>query len=84
MKLRFNENSVKLLKRVQKEGLLSNFVKSIKKSIENKTDAEIDRILRKTNKQGREFAKLAKKDPQKALNIVLKDMGLPANKVKAW
>ena len=77
MKLRFNENSVKLLKKVQKEGLLSKFVKSISKSIEGKTDAQIDKILRRTNKQGREFAKLAKKDPKKALNIVLKDMGEP-------
>ena len=77
MKRRFTENSVKLLNKVYKEGLLSKFVQSIKKSIEGKTDAEIDRILRKTNKKGKDFAKLAKKDQKKALNMILKDMGQP-------
>ena len=47
----------------------------LEKSIRKITDDTIDQTLAKGNWEGKKFEKLAKKDPKKALNQVLKDMG---------
>ena len=72
--MKFNENSERVLRKLHKEGLLGNFVKSIEKSIRGKTEKDIDKILKRGNKEHERLLKKIKKDPEQALKDLIKDL----------
>ena len=75
MKYKFNENSKKVLHKLHKEGILSSFIKSIEKSIRGQTSQDIEKMMKKKHAQHAKFVKQIKKDPDAAVNQILKDLG---------
>ena len=61
MKFRFNEKFNRIFKKLQQEGLLDRFWKDLKNRVKNISDKDMEKVLKKGNKQYDKFLKQVKK-----------------------
>ena len=74
MKFRFNEKSNRIFKKLQQEGLLDRFWKDLKNRVKNISDKDMEKVLKKGNKQYDKFLKQVERNPEAALKAVLADL----------
>tara|TARA_R100001591_G_scaffold105060_1_gene112935 strand:- start:184 stop:423 length:240 start_codon:yes stop_codon:yes gene_type:complete len=74
MKFRFNEKSNRIFKKLHQEGLLDRFWRDLKNRVKNISDKDMEKVLKKGNKQYDKFLKQVKRNPEAALKAVLADL----------
>jgi len=76
MKIKMKESTKQKYLKLHKEGLLDKLFAKVIKSIDDKSDAEMSKILKSAPKKEREAIKQIQKDPQAYIKKVQRELGL--------
>ena len=76
MKIKMKESTKQKYLKLHKEGLLDKLLIKVIKSIDDKTDAEMTKILKSAPEREKKHIKAIQKDPQAYIKNFRKELGL--------